>query len=88
VELEPGFVSLNGGQDLEFYDDLCAGQAYTATAKLAEVYEKTGRSDNIQQLDRFRKLPGRVQSHKYAAKSRLLHGTALEWLALAPERFT
>jgi len=44
VELEPGFVSLNGGQDLEFYDDLCAGQAYTATAKLAEVYEKTGRS--------------------------------------------
>ncbi len=44
VELEPGFVSLNGGQELELYDDLCAGQSYTATAKLAEVYEKTGRS--------------------------------------------
>ena len=44
VELDPGLVTLNGGQDLEFYDDLCAGQTYTATAKLAEVYEKTGRS--------------------------------------------
>jgi acyl dehydratase len=44
VEIEPGFVTLNGGQELEFYDDLCAGQTYTATAKLAEVYEKTGRS--------------------------------------------
>lgn len=44
VEIAPGFVTLNGGQELEFYDDLCAGQTYTATAKLAEVYEKTGRS--------------------------------------------
>jgi acyl dehydratase len=44
VEIEPGLVTLNGGQDLEFYDDLCAGQTYTATAKIAEVYEKTGRS--------------------------------------------
>lgn len=44
VEIGPGLVTLNGGQDLEFYDDLCAGQTYTATAKLAEVYEKTGRS--------------------------------------------
>jgi len=44
VEIAPGFVTLNGGQELEFYDDLCAGQTYTTTAKLAEVYEKTGRS--------------------------------------------
>jgi acyl dehydratase len=44
VAIAPGFVTLNGGQDLEFYDDLCAGQTYTVMAKLAEVYEKTGRS--------------------------------------------
>jgi acyl dehydratase len=44
VALEPGLVSLHAGQELEFYDEICAGQTYTTTAKIAEVYEKTGRS--------------------------------------------
>lgn len=44
VPLEPGMVSLHAGQELEFYDEIYAGRTYTAVAKVAEVYEKTGRS--------------------------------------------
>jgi acyl dehydratase len=44
VPLEPDLVSLNAGQELELYDDVCAGQTYTATARISEIYEKTGRS--------------------------------------------
>ncbi|MBI3250151.1 MAG: MaoC family dehydratase N-terminal domain-containing protein [Deltaproteobacteria bacterium] len=44
VPLEPGYASLHAGQDLEFVDEICAGQTYTITAKVAEAYEKTGRS--------------------------------------------
>ncbi|MCS6924408.1 MAG: MaoC family dehydratase N-terminal domain-containing protein [Candidatus Binatia bacterium] len=44
VPLPPGMVSLHAGQELEFYDEILAGQTYTATAKVTEVYEKTGRS--------------------------------------------
>jgi hydroxyacyl-ACP dehydratase HTD2-like protein with hotdog domain len=29
---------------MEFTDELYAGQTYTVTAKIAEMYEKTGRS--------------------------------------------
>jgi hypothetical protein len=31
VVLEPGLVSLHAGQELEFYDEICAGQTYTTT---------------------------------------------------------
>ncbi len=44
VPLEPGYASLHAGQDLEFVDEIYAGQTYTITAKVAEAYEKTGRS--------------------------------------------
>ncbi len=44
VPLEPGLVSLHAGQDIEFADEIYAGQTYTVTAKVAEAYEKTGRS--------------------------------------------
>jgi len=44
VPLEPGFTSLHAGQEFEFYDEIYAGQTYTAVGKLVEVYEKTGRS--------------------------------------------
>lgn len=44
VPLEPGYASLHAGQDLEFVDEIYAGQTYTVTAKVAEAYEKTGRS--------------------------------------------
>lgn len=44
VPLESGVVGLHAGQELEFHDEIYAGQTYTATARVAEVYEKTGRS--------------------------------------------
>ena len=44
VPLEPGFTSLHAGQEFELYDEIYAGQTYTAVGKLVEVYEKTGRS--------------------------------------------
>jgi acyl dehydratase len=44
VPLEPGLASVHAGQEMEFSDELYAGQTYTVTAKIAEVYEKTGRS--------------------------------------------
>jgi acyl dehydratase len=44
VPIEPGFATLHAGQDIEFVDEIYAGQTYTITAKIAEAYEKTGRS--------------------------------------------
>ena len=34
----------SAGQEFEFRDELVAGETYRVTAKIAEVYEKTGRS--------------------------------------------
>ena len=44
VALPPGLVSLHAGQELEFHAEIIAGQTYTITARVADVYEKTGRS--------------------------------------------
>ena len=44
VPLEPGLASLHAGQELEFNDEIYAGRTYTVVARLADVYEKTGRS--------------------------------------------
>jgi acyl dehydratase len=44
VPLPSGLTSLHAGQELDFYDEIVAGQTYTITARVAEVYEKTGRS--------------------------------------------
>jgi acyl dehydratase len=44
VPLEAGLASVHAGQDIEFADEIYAGQTYTITAKIAEAYEKTGRS--------------------------------------------
>lgn len=44
VPLEPGIVGLHAGQELEFHDEIYAGQIYTVTARVTSVYEKTGRS--------------------------------------------
>lgn len=44
VPLEPGLASLHAGQELEFNDEIYADRTYTVVARLAEVYEKTGRS--------------------------------------------
>ena len=52
VPLEPGLVGLHAGQELEFYDEIYAGQTYSATARVAEVYEKTGRSGPLEVIVR------------------------------------
>ena len=44
VPLPAGFMSLHAGQELEFHAEIVAGQTYTITARVADVYEKTGRS--------------------------------------------
>lgn len=44
VPIEPGFASLHAGQDIDFLDEIYAGQTYAITAKVVEAYEKTGRS--------------------------------------------
>jgi acyl dehydratase len=44
VPLAPGLSSLHAGQEMEFADEIYAGQTYTVSAKIAEAYEKTGRS--------------------------------------------
>lgn len=44
VPLEPGLVGLYAGQEVEFHDEICAGQTYTVVARVVEMYEKTGRS--------------------------------------------
>jgi acyl dehydratase len=44
AEVAPGLVSLNAGQEFEFYDEIYAGRTYTVSVKITEVYEKTGRS--------------------------------------------
>ena len=44
AELEPGLVSLNAGQEFEFYDEIYPGRTYTVSTKITDVYEKTGRS--------------------------------------------
>lgn len=44
AEVGPGLVSLNAGQEFEFYDELYAGRRYAVSVKITDVYEKTGRS--------------------------------------------
>ena len=44
VPLPSGLMSLNAGQELEFHAEIIAGQTYTITSRVADVYEKTGRS--------------------------------------------
>jgi acyl dehydratase len=44
AEIAPGLVSLNAGQEFEFYDEIYAGRTYAVSVKITDVYEKTGRS--------------------------------------------
>lgn len=43
VPLPPGLMSLHAGQDIEFHGEIVAGRTYTLSARVAAVYEKTGR---------------------------------------------
>ncbi len=44
AEIGPGLVSLNAGQEFEFYDEIYVGRTYAVSVKITDVYEKTGRS--------------------------------------------
>jgi len=33
---------LNGGTDVEYYEDICAGDVLTGTGKIADIFERTG----------------------------------------------
>lgn len=44
VPLPPGLMSLHAGQEIEFHGEIVAGRTYTLSARVADVYEKTGRS--------------------------------------------
>jgi acyl dehydratase len=44
AEIGPGLISLNAGQEFEFYDEIYAGRTYAVSVKITDVYEKTGRS--------------------------------------------
>src|ERR1043166_2958391 len=44
AQVGPGLVSLNAGQEFEFYDEIYAGRKYAVSVKITDVYEKTGRS--------------------------------------------
>ena len=63
VPLPSGLTSLHAGQEIEFYDELIAGQTYTITARVADVYEKTGRSgamDIVVRESTFTDSDGRI----------------------------
>lgn len=44
VPLPAGSMSLHAGQEIEFHGEIVAGRTYTLSARVADVYEKTGRS--------------------------------------------
>ena len=44
VPLPAGLMSLHAGQEIEFHGEIVAGRTYTLSARVADVYEKTGRS--------------------------------------------
>jgi acyl dehydratase len=44
VSLPPDVFGVYGGHDLEFHRPIRAGHVYTVSARLADVYEKSGRS--------------------------------------------
>jgi hydroxyacyl-ACP dehydratase HTD2-like protein with hotdog domain len=47
VTLPPDMFGLYGGHDIEFHRPIRAGESYRVTGKLAEVYEKIGRSGTL-----------------------------------------
>lgn len=44
IELPPDLFGVYGGHDLEFHHPILAGETYRITARVADVYEKIGRS--------------------------------------------
>lgn len=47
VPLPDGCMSLHAGQEIEFHAEIVAGRAYALSARVADVYEKTGRSGHM-----------------------------------------
>jgi len=44
VVLPPGFFGVYGGHDLEFHQPIRAGHRYRVSARICDVFEKSGRS--------------------------------------------
>lgn len=44
IELPPDLFGVYGGHDLEFHHPIRAGETYQITGRVADVYEKIGRS--------------------------------------------
>ncbi len=47
LPLPPGVFGLYGGHDIEFFGRMRLGETYRSSARIAEVYEKSGRSGAI-----------------------------------------
>jgi hydroxyacyl-ACP dehydratase HTD2-like protein with hotdog domain len=47
VTLPPDMFGVYGGHDIEFHHPIRAGESYRVTGKIAEVYEKIGRSGTL-----------------------------------------
>jgi hydroxyacyl-ACP dehydratase HTD2-like protein with hotdog domain len=47
VKLPPDMFGVYGGHDLEFHDPIRAGEQYRITGKIADLYEKIGRSGTL-----------------------------------------
>ena len=44
IALPPGYFGVYGGHDLEFHRPIRAGRTYRVSARIIEVFEKSGRS--------------------------------------------
>jgi acyl dehydratase len=47
IALPAGFFGVYGGHDLEFRQPIRAGQTYRVSGRIAEVFEKSGRSGSL-----------------------------------------
>jgi hypothetical protein len=65
---------LNGGTDIEYFDDVCAGDALAATTKITDISEREGRVGPmliIQSETTFRDQKGKVVA--------IMRGTAIRY---------
>ena len=65
---------LNGGTDVEYLDDVCAGDILTATSKLADLNEREGRMGPmliVQTETTFRNQAGKIVA--------IMRGTAIRY---------
>jgi MaoC dehydratase-like protein len=47
VELPPGLFGVHGGHDIEVFASIRAGHSYRMSARITDVFEKSGRSGRL-----------------------------------------